>query len=81
MGYDAYHLVAKLFGRRSGPMDEMDGATGRLFLTADGRVHRRLAWAQFQRGEVVPLPQIVEDTFDEGEMDEERKWPESIPDL
>jgi len=64
MGYDTYHLVAKLFGSRSenfrGLMDEMDGATGRLYLDPDGRVHRRLAWAQFQRGEPVALPQISE---------------------
>ena len=37
-------------------MVEIDGATGRLFLDSNGRVHRHLAWAQFQRGEVVPLP-------------------------
>ena len=37
-------------------MVEIDGATGELFLDGNGRVHRRLAWAQFQRGEVVPLP-------------------------
>ncbi len=81
MGFDAYHLVAKLFGSRTGPMDEMDGATGRLFLAADGRVHRRLAWAQFQRGQVVPLPQISEEAHDEAEIDDEREWPEPIPDL
>ena len=37
-------------------MAEIDGATGRLYLDSDGRVHRRLAWAEFQRGEPVPLP-------------------------
>ncbi len=80
MGYDAYHLVAKLFGSRTGPMDEIDGATGRLYLTADGRVHRRLSWAQFQRGEPVALPAISE--FDialqeidsEPEDNSEREW-------
>ena len=41
-------------------MDEMDGATGRLYLAADGQVHRRLSWAQFQRGEPVALPAISE---------------------
>ncbi len=56
MGYDAYHLVAPLFAVRSGPMPPIDGATGQLFLDDDGRVHRRLAWAQFQRGEPVPIP-------------------------
>ena len=56
MGYDAYHLVAPLFASRGGMMPEIDGATGRLYLDNDGRVHRRLAWAEFQRGEPVPLP-------------------------
>ncbi len=56
MGYDAYHLVAPLFAVRSGPMPEIDGATGQLYLDSDGRVHRRLAWAEFQRGEPVALP-------------------------
>lgn len=62
MGYDAYHLIAALFAARSGPMQEIDGATGTLYLDADGRIRRRLAWAQFQRGEPVPLP----DTDDTG---------------
>ncbi len=87
MGYDAYHLVAKLFGSRTGPMDEMDGATGRLYLADDGRIHRRLAWAQFQRGEPVALPDISEfeivlqEIGDPSEEQTERKWLEPIPDL
>ena len=91
MGYDAYHLVAKLFGSRTEKfrdlMDEMEGATGRLYLAADGRVHRRLAWAQFQRGEPVALPQISEfeillqEIRNEPEEHSEREWQEPIPDL
>jgi len=56
MGYDAYNLVASLYAARGGVMNEIDGATGTLFLDANGRLHRRLAWAQFQRGEAVALP-------------------------
>ncbi len=56
MGYDAYYLVGSLFAARGGLMDEIDGATGVLFLDGDGRVHRRMAWAQFQRGVPVSLP-------------------------
>ena len=61
MGYDAYHLVGGLFPTRSGPMDEIIGATGTLYLEADGRVHRKLAWARFERGRPEALPE--EDEF------------------
>lgn len=56
MGYDAYQLIAALFAAQSGPMQEIDGASGRLFLDADGRIRRYLAWAQFQNGQPVALP-------------------------
>jgi outer membrane PBP1 activator LpoA protein len=56
MGYDAYHLVAPLFAARNGTMPEIDGATGILYLDGSGRVHRRLAWAEFRSGVPVPLP-------------------------
>jgi len=74
MGYDAYNLIAALFASRGGSMVEIDGATGKLFLDARGRVHRRLAWAQFQRGEVVALPRVeeiggpIQDMTDDGEL-------------
>lgn len=58
MGYDAYNLIASLFATRRGEMAELDGATGTLFLDNNGRIHRRLAWAQFQNGRVVALPAI-----------------------
>jgi outer membrane PBP1 activator LpoA protein len=60
MGYDAYNLIASLYAARGGGMEEIDGATGMLFLDTNGRVHRRLAWAQFQRGDVVALPRAEE---------------------
>ena len=56
MGYDAYHLISELFSSGSSAQIDLIGATGRLYLNPDGRVHRKLAWAQFQRGEPVPLP-------------------------
>jgi len=74
MGYDAYNLIAALFAFRGGQMLELDGATGTLFLDAGGRVHRRLAWAQFQSGDVVALPSMdssggpIQDISDEGEF-------------
>lgn len=58
MGYDAYQLIASLYTARVGMMPELDGATGRLYLDPDGRVRRRMAWAKFQRGEPVPMPDI-----------------------
>jgi hypothetical protein len=37
-------------------MPEIDGATGVLYLDGGGRIHRRLAWAEFRGGQPVPLP-------------------------
>ncbi len=74
MGYDAYNLIAAIFASRGGQMVELDGATGTLFLDSRGRVHRRLAWAQFQGGEVVALPKVdavggpITDISEDGEL-------------
>ena len=74
MGYDAYQLIASLYAAHSGLMMEVDGATGKLRLDADGRVRRTLAWAQFQRGEPVALPEIepvggpIQDVSDDPEL-------------
>jgi outer membrane PBP1 activator LpoA protein len=56
MGYDAYRLVGRLAAARTEPMEELAGATGTLYLDDDGRVHRRLAWARFVRGEPAAVP-------------------------
>jgi outer membrane PBP1 activator LpoA protein len=56
MGYDAYQLIAALFTTPVGPMPEIDGATGRLYVDSQGRIRRHLAWAQFQNGEPVAMP-------------------------
>jgi len=58
MGYDAYNLVSRLYSSGESLQPEYIGATGRLYLGDDGRIHRRLAWAQFVRGEIMPLPEI-----------------------
>ena len=55
-------------------MPEIDGATGRLFLDEDGRVRRRLVWAQFQNGQPLAMPDAdnvggpIEDISDAPEM-------------
>lgn len=92
MGYDAYQLIAALFAARTGPMLELDGATGMLWLDRDGRVHRKLAWAQFQHGEPVALPDIepsggpILDISDDAELQppeaaDEEAWLESTREL
>jgi outer membrane PBP1 activator LpoA protein len=92
MGYDAYNLVASLYSAGGGTMTELDGATGRLFLDPDGRIHRHLAWAQFQGGEAVALPEIassdgpIEDISDDGEFmapgaTDEAPWNEDAVEL
>lgn len=80
MGYDAYHLVGNLFGAREQGMDEITGATGQLYLDVDGRVHRKLAWAQFENGVPVSLPDLDENLImlDEFEQDtgDQGEWRE-----
>ena len=59
MGYDAYNLVGSLFNAGELGMEPLQGATGHLFLTQDGKVHRELAWARFESGKPVALEQTV----------------------
>ena len=70
MGYDAYHLAGSLYGSREQPMQEMIGATGLLQLDMNGQIHRKLAWARFENGVPVALPEIeqAETDMDESEL-------------
>ncbi|MDJ0904386.1 MAG: penicillin-binding protein activator [Woeseiaceae bacterium] len=92
MGYDAYQLIAGLYAAQTGFMQEIDGATGRLYLDSEGRVHRKLAWAQFQRGQAVALPDPepaggpIQDISDQAEVQipdaaDEEAWPEPTREL
>lgn len=61
MGFDAYRLVPLLFATTAeAGMPAIDGMSGRLTLSAEGRIHRSLAWAQFRSGRPVALrvPQL-----------------------
>jgi uncharacterized protein len=75
LGYDAWHLVGALFNARLEDMPEIDGATGRLYLDDQGRVHRRLAWARFERGQPVAAPaneRLLQ------ELDEDTEFPDDV---
>ncbi len=58
MGYDAYQLVMSLFANRDGTMEDLIGASGGLYIGTDGRIHRKLAWARFERGTPVAMPEV-----------------------
>jgi hypothetical protein len=81
MGYDAYQLVAELFSARTGSMAEITGATGKLYLDEDGRIHRRLAWAQFVRGQLIAIPDP--ESYDRSLQDLDREaaeeWRQPLP--
>ena len=79
MGYDAYQLVAPLFTARDGTISEIDGATGVLYMDGNGRVHRRLAWAEFRRGEPVPLPESGDFGLLPGTVEEDGVAPDEDP--
>ncbi|GEK50800.1 penicillin-binding protein activator [Vreelandella venusta] len=55
MGVDAYELGIRLSDLSA--LDGMNGSTGTLHLSDDGRIHRELPWAKFQNG--VPSPILI----------------------
>ena len=80
MGFDAYQLIGNLFSQRNVEDSRLDGASGELHVDAEGRVHRRLAWAEFRNGRPVALPapdteagseRLEDSVIDTGEM---REW-------
>ena len=76
LGYDAYQLAGSLFGYDGTHTALLNGATGQLYLSVDGRVHRRLAWAEFVNGRPTPLePEDASDEAgDETVPTDEREW-------
>jgi len=53
MGYDAYFLIAAISSLKDYSMQELNGATGQLYMEDNGRIRRRLAWAKLINGEPV----------------------------
>ena len=68
LGFDAYALTVGAW-RRSLLLDEplptafanirLEGGTGRLSVTAEGQVRRRLQWAEYRYGRIIPLPGML----------------------
>ncbi len=58
MGFDAYQLVPELASSQGFRDGELPGVTGMLYLSEDGRVHRRLPLATIRRGKIQALPPL-----------------------
>ncbi|MEK7323345.1 MAG: penicillin-binding protein activator [Pseudomonadota bacterium] len=56
LGADAFRLIPYLDSLRSSPYEEFSGATGRLTLDANNRIHRAPLWARFSKGVPKLLP-------------------------
>lgn len=54
MGYDAFDLIGKLAQMELFPEYKLNGLSGELRLTAEGTIDRKLNWAQYQRGKLLP---------------------------
>lgn len=59
LGYDAYALAPRVREGRVGTLG-LGGATGQLSATWDGRILRRLAWAEIQSGGIRVLPPVTD---------------------
>lgn len=57
MGIDAFRLMPWLYNGQ--PVEGMEGATGRLEVSADGVVRRELEWARFSNGRIRLLPPLA----------------------
>ncbi|VAX10242.1 Penicillin-binding protein activator LpoA [hydrothermal vent metagenome] len=55
MGIDGFNLLPHLERLRTSPWETLDGQTGNLYLDGINQVHRRLVWAQIQKG----IPSIL----------------------
>ena len=78
MGYDAYRLAGGLYGYYEVGGELLDGASGALYVDADGRVHRRLAWAEFQNG--LPEALAAPEAAAPGQEGDDSQGDPAIPD-
>ncbi|MGO2056188.1 MAG: penicillin-binding protein activator, partial [Halomonadaceae bacterium] len=53
MGVDAYELAIRFSNLAE--LDGLNGSTGTLYLSDDGRIYRELPWAKFQNGTPSPI--------------------------
>jgi hypothetical protein len=61
LGYDAYHLLPDILRQPlPGPFggSDVSGATGTLSADSQGRIHRRLSFAEIRDGRAVALPAV-----------------------
>ncbi len=58
-GIDAYRLLDRISRMTMDPGMQIDGASGRLSVTASGHIRRQLQWARFVNGAPQPLQQQV----------------------
>ena len=50
LGVDAYNVIKALASLQNQPYERYDGETGMLMMDDNGRLHRQLPWAIFERG-------------------------------
>ncbi|MCF6288622.1 MAG: penicillin-binding protein activator [Proteobacteria bacterium] len=58
LGFDAINLYPRLEWMQTMQNQSIEGLSGHLSVDGNGRVHRKLAWAQFKRGKAELLPPL-----------------------
>nr|MDT0253258.1 penicillin-binding protein activator [Endozoicomonas sp.] len=71
LGADAYKLYPRLQQLSSLQGSQLQGLTGSLSITPNGKVHRELSWQIFRNGRLKPLP-IVKPKTPEGQLSRKR---------
>lgn len=59
MGIDAQRIFARLPQMQQYPETTVNGATGVLSLSTDGRIRRQLSWGVIQEGTLAPSPALL----------------------